>query len=145
MNFRLKSWRLAGAAGAAFLGVMALGSAPAQAWWRGGVWIGGPVVVGAPVVPYAYPYYYPPAYYPPAYYPYPPYYYGAPAATPVPQAQSQTRTQSQTTTTQTTASAVPYGSTCYAGVYVCAAPGATPVGAGCSCPGIGAPSYGSVH
>jgi hypothetical protein len=100
-------------------------STPAKAWWRGGVWIGvPPVVVGAPVV------------YPPAYYPYyPPYYYYPPAATPVPPAQNQSSTQGPVT----------YGATCYAGVYVCAAPAKSPVGGGCTCPGIGAPSYGVVN
>jgi hypothetical protein len=38
-----------------------------------------------------------------------------------------------------------YGYTCYAGVYVCRVPAQYPVGAPCSCPGIGAPSYGSVR
>ena len=36
------------------------------------------------------------------------------------------------------------GATCYAGFYVCpAVPG--PPGAPCSCPGIGAPSYGTTR
>ncbi len=38
-----------------------------------------------------------------------------------------------------------YGTTCYAGVYTCALPQTLPIGAQCSCPGLGAPSYGSVH
>ena len=35
------------------------------------------------------------------------------------------------------------GSTCYAGFYIC--PAAGPVGAPCSCPGIGAPSFGVIR
>ena len=38
-----------------------------------------------------------------------------------------------------------YGYTCYAGVYVCRTPQQVPVGSPCSCPGIGAPSFGRVH
>ncbi len=38
-----------------------------------------------------------------------------------------------------------YGSTCYAGVYTCALPNGVPVGSQCSCPGLGAPSFGTVH
>ena len=107
---------------------------PAAAWWRGGVWVGVPIGVG--VAPYPYPYPYPYSY--PAPYPYyaPPagYYYGAPAQTPVP-GQPQTNAQPQ--------GPVTYGATCYAGVYVCAAPAKTAVGQTCSCPGLGAPSYGT--
>jgi hypothetical protein len=40
---------------------------------------------------------------------------------------------------------VAYGSTCYAGVYTCQLPQSIPVGAQCSCPGLGAPSYGNVR
>ena len=81
-----------------------------------------------------YPYYYPPAYYPP-YYPayYPPAAYYPPPASPQPHAQSQANGK------------VAYGATCYAGVYQCAAPSYTPIGQGCSCPGLGAPSYGTVQ
>ena len=35
--------------------------------------------------------------------------------------------------------------TCYAGAYVCQMPGQAPVGTQCTCPGIGAPSYGVVQ
>jgi hypothetical protein len=35
-----------------------------------------------------------------------------------------------------------YASYCAAGVYQCPLPSGTPVGATCSCPGLGAPSYG---
>ena len=38
-----------------------------------------------------------------------------------------------------------YGYVCYAGVYTCRLQAQYPVGAPCSCPGIGAPSYGTVH
>jgi hypothetical protein len=94
-----------------------------------------PVVVGPPA--YA-PYYYPPAYYPP-YYASP--YYPPPAgyaqATPVPPPQQQADAGQ--------GGQVAYGATCYAGVYVCPAPSSTAIGAGCSCPALGAPSYGTVH
>ncbi len=47
---------------------------------------------------------------------------------------------------QQSANAAPgYGYTCYAGVYVCRLPQQIPVGTQCSCPGIGAPSFGTVH
>ncbi len=47
---------------------------------------------------------------------------------------------------QQSASAAPgYGYTCYAGVYVCRLPQQIPVGTQCSCPGIGAPSFGTVR
>jgi len=127
--------RLSALAAAVVLGGVVLAAAPAQAWWRGGVWISVPPVVVAPPL-YA-PYYYPPAYYPPAYYP-PPYYpppAGYAQATPVPQASPDASQANQ----------VAYGATCYAGVYVCQAPSNTAIGATCSCPAIGAPSYGTVH
>ncbi|WP_419729482.1 hypothetical protein [Lichenicola sp.] len=38
-----------------------------------------------------------------------------------------------------------YGYTCYAGVYVCQTPQQLAVNSPCSCPGLGAPSYGRVH
>jgi hypothetical protein len=106
----------------------------AQAWWRGGFFIGAPIVVAPPAYYYppyyAAPYYAPPGYVPPAYYP-----PAAPAYTPIPQ-------DSQNKASQANA---PYGSTCYAGFYVCPAPSSTHVGSGCSCPGLGAPSYGTVR
>ena len=40
---------------------------------------------------------------------------------------------------------VAYSATCYAGVYTCQLPGQLPLGAPCSCPGLGAPSYGNVR
>jgi hypothetical protein len=114
------------------IGGAAFAATPAEAWWHGGVFIGlPPVVVG----PAPYPYYYPPYYYPPAYYPPYPYAYPPPpppAAAPAP---SQAPGNGK----------VAYGATCYAGVYHCAAPSYTPIGETCSCPGIGAPSYGSVQ
>jgi len=106
---------------------------PAEAWWGGGVVIGlPPVVVGPAYPPPAY--YYPPAYpYAPGYYP-PAYPYYPPAGAAAPQRAPQ---MSQANT--------PYGSTCYAGFYTCPAAPQSHVGTGCSCPGIGAPSYGSVQ
>lgn len=38
-----------------------------------------------------------------------------------------------------------YAGTCYAGAYTCQMPVSGPVGASCSCPGIGAPSYGTIR
>lgn len=38
-----------------------------------------------------------------------------------------------------------YGFTCYAGFYTCTLPAQGPVGSPCSCPGIGAPSYGTIR
>ena len=46
---------------------------------------------------------------------------------------------------QSAAAAPGYGYTCYAGVYVCRLPQQIPAGTQCSCPGIGAPSFGTVH
>jgi hypothetical protein len=68
----------------------------------------------------------PPGYAPPGY---PPPGYGPPGGYAQPPAGQQ----------------VAFGSTCYAGVYTCALPQALPVGAQCSCPGLGAPSYGNVR
>lgn len=39
----------------------------------------------------------------------------------------------------------PYGYTCYAGFYRCNLGAQYPVGSQCMCPGIGAPSYGTVR
>jgi hypothetical protein len=137
----LRTAALAALAGAA------LAPAPAQAWWRGGVFIGvPPVVVAPPIYGYPAPYYYPPAYYPPAYYP--PAYTAAPAypqGQSYAQAQPQGQAQQQQQQPQMSQPDTPIGGTCYAGVYVCAAPAQTHVGTGCSCPGIGAPSYGVVQ
>ena len=114
----------------------------AQAWWRGGVWIGVPPVVVAPPA-----YYYPP---PPAYYP-PPYpgYYAPPAYTPAPppdqQGQYEGAPAPQGNEQAQAQSNAPYGAMCYAGVYNCAAPPNTRVGSVCSCPGLGAPSFGTVN
>ncbi len=113
--------------------VATLTPSPARAWWRGGFFIGVPPVVVAPG-PVGYPYYYPPAYYPPypAYYP-PAAYYPPPAA-PAP-AQPQAQGSGK----------IAYGASCFAGVYQCAAPAYSPIGQGCTCPGLGAPSYGTVQ
>ncbi len=43
------------------------------------------------------------------------------------------------------ATQVAAGTTCYAGFYSCPLPGPLPVGAQCSCPGLGAPSFGTVR
>ena len=40
---------------------------------------------------------------------------------------------------------VPYGATCYAGAYTCALPASGPIGGPCSCPALGAPSYGTIR
>ncbi|GAN53592.1 hypothetical protein [Tanticharoenia sakaeratensis] len=37
------------------------------------------------------------------------------------------------------------GYTCKAGIYTCKMPYKVPLGASCSCPGLGAASYGNVH
>lgn len=44
-----------------------------------------------------------------------------------------------------TQSSVGYGSVCKAGIYSCHTPYQVPLGSPCSCPGVGAPSYGNVH
>jgi hypothetical protein len=106
---------------------------PAAAWWRGGVWIGVPPVVVGPG------YYPPPYYYPPAYYGWPGYYYPPPGyAQSAPQANGAAQTQSRPQGPAT------YGATCYAGIYTCPAAAKSPVGEVCSCPGLGALSYGTV-
>ena len=46
---------------------------------------------------------------------------------------------------QSIADGTPLGATCYAGVYVCPVVVAAPAGSPCSCPGLGAPSYGYVR
>ena len=48
-------------------------------------------------------------------------------------------------TTATGAPAVAVGYRCYAGAYICALPAYGPIGSGCSCPGLGAPSYGTIR
>ena len=44
-----------------------------------------------------------------------------------------------------TVAAPGYGYRCSAGVYVCQLPEQVALGSQCSCPGLGAPSYGSVR
>jgi hypothetical protein len=39
----------------------------------------------------------------------------------------------------------PGGITCHAGTYVCQLPAYGPIDAPCSCPGLGAPSYGTIR
>ena len=46
---------------------------------------------------------------------------------------------------QSAAAAPGYGYTCYAGAYVCRLPQQIASGTQCSCPGVGAPSFGTVH
>jgi hypothetical protein len=103
-----------------------LASAPAKAWWSGGIGFG-----FAPA-PYYYNYAPPPPVVvvppPPPAYAAPPAYYSAPPPVAAPRPPS-----------------VLYGSTCFAGVYVCPLPRQQPVGSDCSCPGLGAPSYGTVR
>ncbi len=125
-------------AAVAALGSAALLPAPAKAW---GVFVGLPPVVVGPPVAYPYPYYYPPAYYGPGYYA--PGYY-APGYYPPPPAQAP-QASNQQGSSQMSQANTPFGTTCYAGVYTCAAIPQTHVGSGCSCPGIGAPSYGVVQ
>jgi hypothetical protein len=105
------------------------------------------VGIGVPVVPYAYPapvYAPPPVYYgpPPGYYAPPPAYYAPPAAYAPPPAED---SSSAPMAPAPGATPVAYGGTCYAGVYVCQAAQSMPVGSQCACPGLGAPSYGTVH
>ncbi len=38
-----------------------------------------------------------------------------------------------------------YGATCYAGIYTCQLAVQAPPGSQCTCPGIGAPSFGAVR
>lgn len=38
-----------------------------------------------------------------------------------------------------------YGTACKAGMYSCQTPYPVPLGSPCSCPGVGAASYGNVH
>ena len=91
-------------------------------------------------------------YYPPPGYYAPPRYY-APAPPPVyypPQrdlnrAYDPERDGPLGYPTQRGRPAVPYSAMCYAGPYTCQMPVAGPVGSGCSCPGLGAPSYGSLR
>ena len=91
---------------------------------------------GVPVAPYYYPppvYAPPPVYYPPpAYAAPPPAYAYSPAPPPVEAAPA-------------AGYASGYGATCYAGVYVCQTGQSMPVGSQCSCPGLGARSYGTVR
>ena len=131
---------LLAAAGLGLLGVAALPS-EAQAYWRGGVWIG---VGGAPF------YYAPPPVYvpPPVYYAPPPVVYAPPGyaeQTPGYAEQAPGYAGPPPANDAPPSQATAYGYTCYAGNYTCRLPASGPVGATCSCPGIGAPSFGSIH
>ncbi len=76
---------------------------------------------------------FPPVYAPPpVYYAPPPVYYGPPPVAYAPPPPY-------------TPAPPGYSGTCYAGVYTCAAPPNLPPGSQCACPGIGAPSYGTVQ
>ena len=102
--------------------------------------------LGIPVPPIYVP---PPVYYapPPAYYPPPPAYAPAPAYTPAPSGYYGGPGGDSGYGGYGGDSG--YGSygggTCFAGAYTCAAPPNAPAGSPCSCPGIGAPSYGTVR
>jgi len=88
-------------------------------------------------------YYPPPGYYPPA--PPPPTYYPPSTQRDLNRAYDPTIDGPLGYPTQRARPAVPYGVMCYAGPYTCQLPVAGPLGSGCSCPGIGAPSYGSIR
>ncbi len=89
-------------------------------------------------------YYPPPGYYPPAQ---PPVYYPPPS----PSQRDLNRAYDPTIdgplgyATQRGRPPVPYSAMCYAGNYTCQLPQAGPVGSGCACPGLGAPSYGPIR
>ena len=95
------------------------------------------ISLGIPLPPIYAP---PPVYYapPPAYYPPPPAFAQAPADT-----------SAASGYYGGYGGGAGYGSygggTCYAGAYTCAAPPNAPSGSQCACPGIGAPSYGTVR
>ena len=114
------------AATAATVGALGL-AAPAHAYWRGGVFFSAPLVVVGP----------PPVYYAPP----PAIVYAPPPLVPAPAAVTPAASSGRAGP----ATPVPLGATCYAGVYVCRLPALQPAGSGCACPGIGAPSYGSVR
>lgn len=90
-------------------------------------------------------------YYPPAYYPPPGYYVPAPpppppAYTPAPRDLNRAYDPERDGPLgyPTQRGPVLMGTTCYAGNYVCQVY-PQPAGSGCSCPAIGAPSYGTVR
>ena len=93
-------------------------------------------------------YRYPPPYYapPPVYHPPPVYYAPAP---PPPAYRDLNRAYDPDRDGPlgypTQRGPVLHGSMCYAGNYTCQLSVAGPVGSGCSCPGLGAPSYGSIR
>ena len=104
------------------------------------------LLVGTTVAPAQaqyYPYYQP--HYQPRYYQPPGYYVPAPPPPPRDLNRAYDPDRDGPLGYPTGRAPVPYGSTCYAGAYVCQLPAPGPVGAGCSCAGIGAPSYGSIR
>lgn len=92
---------------------------------------------------YSYP---PPGYHPPPgyYVPAPPPVYAPPQSRDLNRAYDPDRDGPLGYPTQRGAPVL-HGSTCYAGNYVCNLPYSGPVGAGCSCPALGAPSYGTIR
>ena len=93
-------------------------------------------------------YYYPSPYYAPGYYP-PPAYSAPPPPPPPPAPRDLNRAYDPDRDGPlgypTGRAPVPYGTTCYAGAYVCQLPAPGPVGSSCACSGIGAPSYGTIR
>jgi hypothetical protein len=121
--------------------VAAFSASPAQAMGLGQAKPAGLVPARAELAQYYYypaPYYAPHTYAPPAYYPPAP-----PPARDLNRAYDPDR--DGPLGYPTGRAPVPYGSTCYAGAYVCQSPTPGPVGSGCACSGIGAPSYGSIR
>jgi hypothetical protein len=98
--------------------------------------------VALAAVPAAAQYYYHPGYYPP-----PGYYVPAPPPPPPPRDLNRAYDPERDGPLgyPTQRGPVLYGSTCYAGNYVCQLPAPGPVGSGCSCPALGAPSYGTIR
>jgi hypothetical protein len=108
--------------------------------------------VGVPFPPIYAP---PPVYYapPPVYYPPPPAYAPGPAYTPAPSGYyggyggygGDSGYGGDNSSYGGYGSYAGYSGTCYAGAYTCAAPPNATAGSQCTCPGIGAPSYGTVR
>jgi hypothetical protein len=90
-------------------------------------------------------YYYPSPYYAPRHYPPPAYYPPPPPAPSRDLNRAYDPDRDGPLGYPTGQAPVPYGTTCYAGAYVCQLPAPGPVGSGCACSGIGAPSYGSIR
>ena len=111
-------------------------AAGAKAYWRDGVWVedAPPAYSDTPPPPPAAP---PPDYVAPPPMAAAPPGYGAPP----PVEEPAPPPAGYGAPPQATA----YGTTCYAGAYVCPLHQPGPVGANCACPGIGAPSYGTIR